>query len=100
MVLGQRQTALVAKQARAIDVLSNGRMRLGIGAGWNAVEYEALAQDFSNRGRRMEEQMEVLRALWTQESVTYGGPLEHHPRGQHQPAAGAASHPHLDRGTG
>jgi probable F420-dependent oxidoreductase len=73
MVLGQRQTALVAKQAAAIDVLSNGRMRLGIGAGWNAVEYEALAQDFSNRGRRMEEQMEVLRALWTQESVTYDG---------------------------
>ena len=73
MVLGQRQTALVAKQAAAIDVLSNGRMRLGIGAGWNAVEYQALAQDFSNRGRRMEEQMEVLRALWTQESVTYEG---------------------------
>ena len=73
MVLGQRQTALVAKQAAAIDVLSNGRMRLGIGAGWNAVEYEALAQDFSNRGRRIEEQMEVLRALWTQESVTYDG---------------------------
>ena len=73
LVLGQRQTALVAKQAAAIDVLSNGRMRLGIGAGWNAVEYQALAKDFSNRGRRMEEQIEVLRALWTQKSVTYEG---------------------------
>ena len=73
MVLGQRQTALVAKQAAAIDVLSNGRMRLGIGVGWNAVEYEALSQDFSNRGQRLEEQIEVLRALWTQNPCTYEG---------------------------
>ena len=73
MVIGQRQTALVAKQAAAIDVLSNGRMRLGVGVGWNAVEYEALAQDFTNRGRRLEEQIEVLRALWTQDPCTYDG---------------------------
>ena len=73
MVLGQRQTALVAKQAAAIDVLSNGRMRLGVGVGWNAVEYEGLSQDFTNRGRRLEEQIEVLRALWTQDPCTYHG---------------------------
>ena len=73
MVLGQRQTALVAKQAAAIDILSNGRMRLGIGVGWNAVEYEALSQDFSNRGHRLEEQIEVLRALWTKDPCTYDG---------------------------
>ena len=73
MVLGQRQTALVAKQASAIDILSNGRMRLGVGVGWNAVEYECLSQDFSNRGRRLEEQIEVLRALWTQDPCTYDG---------------------------
>ena len=73
VILPQRQTALVAKQAAEIDVLSNGRMRLGIGTGWNDVEYEALGEDFHNRGRRSEEQIEVLRALWTQESVTYNG---------------------------
>ena len=73
MVLGQRQTALVAKQAAAIDILSNGRMRLGVGVGWNAVEYEGLSQDFTNRGRRLEEQIEVLRALWTQDPCTYDG---------------------------
>ena len=73
MVLGQRQTALVAKQAAAIDILSNGRMRLGIGVGWNAVEYEALGEDFTNRGQRLEEQIEVLRALWTQDPCTYEG---------------------------
>ena len=77
MVLGQRQTALVAKQAAAIDILSNGRMRLGVGVGWNAVEYECLGQDFSNRGRRLEEQIEVLRALWTQDPCTYDGRWHH-----------------------
>ena len=77
MVLGQRQTALVAKQAAAIDVLSNGRMRLGVGVGWNAVEYECLGQDFSNRGRRLEEQIEVLRTLWTQDPCTYDGRWHH-----------------------
>ena len=73
IILPQRQTALVAKQTAAIDVLSGGRMRLGIGTGWNDVEYEALGEDFHNRGRRSEEQIEVLRALWTQELVTYRG---------------------------
>ena len=73
IILPQRQTALVAKQAAALDVLSGGRLRLGVGVGWNAVEYEALGQDFHTRGRRYEEQVEVLRLLWTQESVAFQG---------------------------
>lgn len=73
VILPQRQTALVAKQAAAVDVLSGGRLRLGIGIGWNEVEYEALGEDFHNRGKRSEEQVEVLRALWTQDVVTYKG---------------------------
>jgi probable F420-dependent oxidoreductase len=73
IILGQRQTALVAKQAAEVDVLSGGRLRLGVGIGWNAVEYEALNEDFHNRGRRCEEQIAVLRALWTQEVVDFHG---------------------------
>ena len=73
IILPQRQTVLVAKQTAAIDVLSGGRLRLGIGTGWNDVEYEALSQNFHNRGRRSEEQIELMRALWTQEHVTYEG---------------------------
>jgi probable F420-dependent oxidoreductase len=73
IILGQRQTALVAKQAAEIDVLSGGRLRLGVGIGWNAVEYEALNANFHDRGRRSEEQIDVLRALWTQEVVDYHG---------------------------
>ena len=73
VILPQRQTALVAKQAAALDLVSGGRLRLGIGVGWNPVEFEALGEDFSTRGRRIEEQIEVMRALWTQELVTYRG---------------------------
>jgi probable F420-dependent oxidoreductase len=73
IILPQRQTVLVAKQAAALDVLSGGRLRFGIGIGWNPVEYEALGEDFNNRGRRSEEQIEVLRKLWTQELVTFQG---------------------------
>ena len=73
LILSQRQTVLVAKQASAVDVLSGGRLRLGIGVGWNHVEFEALGQDFHSRGQRSEEQMQVLRALWTQELVTFEG---------------------------
>ena len=73
VILPQRQTALVAKQAAEVDVLSGGRLRLGVGIGWNEVEYEALGENFHNRGRRSEEQAEVLRALWTQEVVTFDG---------------------------
>jgi probable F420-dependent oxidoreductase len=73
IILPQRQTVLVAKQAAEVDLLSRGRFRLGIGLGWNAVEYEALGQDFSNRGRRVEEQVDLLRRLWTEPSVSYIG---------------------------
>jgi probable F420-dependent oxidoreductase len=73
IILPQRQTVLVAKQAAALDVLSGGRLRLGIGIGWNPVEYEALGENFKNRGRRSEEQVEVMRKLWTQELVTFQG---------------------------
>ena len=73
IILPQRQTALVAKQAAAVDLLSGGRLRLGVGIGWNYVEYEALGQDFTTRGRRVEEQVRLLRALWTQELVTFDG---------------------------
>ena len=73
IILGQRQTALVAKQAAEVDVLSGGRLRLGIGTGWNHVEYEALGEDFHNRGLRSEEQIALMRALWTQEIVNFEG---------------------------
>jgi len=76
IILPQRQTALVAKQAAEVDLLTNGRFRLGVGLGWNAVEYEALGSDFSDRGRRMGEQVELMRELWTQRSVTHDGPYE------------------------
>jgi len=73
IILPQRQTALVAKQAATLDVLSNGRVRLGIGIGWNKVEYDALGENFHDRGKRSEEQIAVLRALWTQELVVFKG---------------------------
>src|SRR6266446_1885570 len=77
LVLGQRQTALVAKQAAEVDVLSGGRLRLGVGIGWNTMEYEALGENFHNRGKRCEEQVAVLRALWTQEVVDFQGRWHH-----------------------
>lgn len=73
IILPQRQTALVAKQAAAVDVLSGGRLRLGIGVGWNYVEYEALGENWRNRGARSEEQIDVMRQLWTNELITYEG---------------------------
>lgn len=73
IILPQRQTALVAKQAATLDVLSGGRVRLGIGIGWNEVEYVSLNENFHNRGKRVEEQIDVLQKLWTQELVTYEG---------------------------
>lgn len=77
VILPQRQTALVAKQAAEIDVLSGGRLRLGIGVGWNPVEFEALGENFHTRGRRCEEQIEVLRLLWTEEVVNFHGKWHH-----------------------
>lgn len=73
IILPQRQTALVAKQAATVDVLSGGRLRLGVAVGWNAVEFEALGEDFRTRGRRIEEQIDVLRTLWARELVTIKG---------------------------
>ncbi|MFC3229834.1 LLM class F420-dependent oxidoreductase [Marinibaculum pumilum] len=73
LVLPQRQTALVAKQAAEVDLLSGGRLRLGIGGGWNHVEYEALDMDWSTRGARQAEQVEVMRRLWTEDLVTVDG---------------------------
>jgi len=73
LVLPQRQTALVAKQAAEVDVLSGGRLRLGVGIGWNRVEYDALGATFTDRGARSAEQVEVLRALWAEPTVTYQG---------------------------
>ncbi len=70
LILPQRQTALVAKQAASLDVVAGGRFRLGIGVGWNAVEYEALGEDFMTRGRRSEAQIALLRRLWTEPLVT------------------------------
>jgi len=76
IILPQRQAALVAKQAAEVDLLTGGHFRLGVGLGWNAVEYEALGKEFSNRGARIDEQVELLRALWSKQSVTFHGAHE------------------------
>src|SRR6267378_747701 len=73
IVLPQRQTALVAKQAAEVDILSRGRLILGVGIGWNQVEYEALGMSFTNRGKRIEEQIGLLRLLWTKDIVDFKG---------------------------
>lgn len=73
IILPQRQTALVAKQAAEVDILSGGRLRLGIGIGWNDVEYQGLNENFADRGARSEEQIAVLRALWAEPVVTFRG---------------------------
>jgi alkanesulfonate monooxygenase SsuD/methylene tetrahydromethanopterin reductase-like flavin-dependent oxidoreductase (luciferase family) len=84
----QRQTSLLAKQAAEVDILSGGRTRFVIAAGWNDVEFEGMGVDFSKRGKIMDEQLEVLKLLWTQEVVTPQ-------RRRHQPAARAAADSHL-----
>jgi probable F420-dependent oxidoreductase len=76
IILPQRQTVLVAKQAAEVDLLTAGRFRLGVGLGWNRVEYEALGQGFQTRGRRLEEQVGLLRRLWTEPSVTFAGEFD------------------------
>lgn len=89
LVLPQRQTALVAKQAAQIDLLSGGRLRLGVGVGWNWVEYEALGMDFRGRGQRMEEQIALMRELWTNSEVTF--------KGRHQTVSAAGLNPRPSR---
>src|SRR3954451_2274066 len=76
IILPQRQTALVAKQAAEVDLLAEGRFRLGVGLGWNAVEYEALGKEFTNRGVRMDEQIPLLRRLFNERAVTHHGRYE------------------------
>ena len=80
LILPQRQTALVAKQAAQIDILCGGRLRLGVGVGWNPVEYEALGQDWHTRGRRQAEQIELLNRYWTERTVDFTGEFDvvHH----------------------
>ena len=73
VILPQRQTALVAKQAAEVDILSGGRLRLGVGTGWNYVEYDSLNEDFGTRGARQEEQVELLRQLWADPVVDFSG---------------------------
>ena len=85
VILPQRQTALVAKQAAEVDLLTGGRFRLGVGVGWNPLEYEVLGKDFSDRGRRMDEQIRFLRHLWTVPSGSF--------EGQHESMVGAGIAP-------
>jgi probable F420-dependent oxidoreductase len=73
LILPQRQTVLVAKQAAEVAILSGDRLRLGVGTGWNVIEYQALNETFENRGRRQEEQVDLMRRLWTEDSLTYKG---------------------------
>ena len=77
LILPQRQTTLVAKQAAQVDLLSGGRLRLGVGVGWNPVEFDALNEDFHNRGVRSEEQIAVMRALWTESVIDFRGRWHH-----------------------
>lgn len=79
LILPQRETALVAKQAATVDILSGGRFRLGVGVGWNEVEYIALNQNFKTRGKRMEEQVPLLRRLWNEPLITYQSESHHIP---------------------
>lgn len=81
LVLPQRQTVLLAQQAADVDLLSNERVRLGVGTGWNWVEYDALGQDFATRGARIDEQIELLRTLWREPLVTFDGRFHQFDRG-------------------
>jgi probable F420-dependent oxidoreductase len=76
LILPQRPTALVAKQAAEVDVLSGGRLRLGVGIGWNEIEYRALGQNFKTRARRVEEQVEIMRRLWCNRLAPYEGDFD------------------------
>jgi probable F420-dependent oxidoreductase len=77
LVLSQRQTAVVAKQAAEVDLLTGGKVRLGVGVGWNAIEFQGLGIDFHTRGAYFEEQLQVLRLLWTERVVSFEGRFHH-----------------------
>ena len=89
LILPQRQTVLVAKQAAQVALLSNNRFRLGIGTGWNEIEYEALNETFTNRGKRQAEQVELMRRLWREDTLTY--------RGDYHTISGASINPRPSR---
>ena len=93
----QRQTALLAKQAAEVDLLCGGRFRLGLGIGWNKLEYDALGMPFEQRAAILEEQVAVLRSLWTERSVTVDGRFHHIRASGLAPQPGAAARPDLDR---
>ena len=97
LILPQRQTGVVAKQAAEVDILSGGRLRLGVGVGWNHVEYEALGMEWKTRGARQAEQIEVMRRLWTEDLVTFKGKFHDADRRQHAAGAGPAADPDLVR---
>jgi probable F420-dependent oxidoreductase len=106
LILPQRQTALVAKQAAELDHLSGGRLMLGVGVGWNTLEYQALNEEFTNRGARLAEQFDLMRRLWCNDTVTYEGRWHHvrrsglNPRPVQQPIPlwiGGAAEPVLRR---
>ncbi len=77
LILAQRQAALVAKQAACLDALSEGRFRLGVGVGWNEIEFQGLGADFRTRGKRSEEQVRFMQALWAEPAVTFAGEFHH-----------------------
>ena len=89
LILAQRQTALVTKQATEIQILSGGRLRLGLGTGWNYIEYESLGVPYAGRGARLEEQVEVLRTLWTEPVVDYRGRFHRIDRAGQRPLPGS-----------
>ena len=96
IVLPSRQTVLVAKQTAELDVLSGGRLRLGIGVGPSAEEYQAMGADFQTRGDRCEEQMSLLKQLWTQPTVEFDGRWDKVVRSRSESAAGPTADPPLD----
>ena len=85
LILPQRQTVLVAQQAADVDLLSGERLRLGVGTGWNYVEYDALGQDFATRGKRIDEQVDFLRRLWSEPLLSYDGRFDRIERGNINP---------------
>jgi probable F420-dependent oxidoreductase len=93
LILPQRQTVLAAKQAATLDVLAGGRLRLGIGNGWNEIEYQSLGMDFTNRGRRIEEQVALMRRLWSEEHVDFSGSYHRVPDAGLNPLPGRSGIP-------
>ena len=98
LVLPQRQAVLVAKQAAEVDLLTRGRFRLGVGIGWNQVEYEGMSADFTTRGLRIDEQVAVMRRLWTEPVVHFAGRQHRILRRRYRPPPATPTDPYLDGG--